>query len=70
MSPRRCPGRCVYCGGYTTGKLACRGHADLPSIDPFYSREARAATTDHWTPGATTFAADRLVEHVKKKAAA
>ena len=44
--------RCVYCGGLTGGKLACRAHADLPALDPFYNHLLREATTGHWSPPA------------------
>jgi hypothetical protein len=60
--------RCVYCGGLARGALTCRGHSDLPALDPFYRRELREATTEHWTPGPTSFAAERLIDRLREVA--
>lgn len=60
--------RCVYCGGLTKGRLTCRAHADLPALDPFYSPELREATTEHWSPGPTSFATERLLERIREAA--
>lgn len=42
--------RCVYCGGQTLGRLACRAHVDLLALDPHYAPEIRQTTTAHWEP--------------------
>jgi len=36
-------GHCIYCGGFSSGRL-CRAHTDLPTIDPTFAPTTQTLT--------------------------